>query len=51
MNPKPSTDLSRRQFLQAGAAATVGLAALSAWTRAEKNNEDAFGGFTLGVQS
>ena len=51
MNQQPSTDLSRRQFLQAGAAATVGLAGLSAWTRAEKNNEDAFGGFTLGVQS
>jgi sugar phosphate isomerase/epimerase len=51
MNPKPSTDLSRRRFLQAGAAATVGLAGLSTWTRAEKNNEDAFGGFTLGVQS
>ncbi len=51
MNPKLSTDLSRRQFLQAGAAATVGLAGLSAWTHAERNNEDAFGGFTLGVQS
>jgi inosose dehydratase len=51
MNQQPSTDLSRRQFFQIGAAATVSLAGLSAWTRAEKNNEDAFGGFTLGVQS
>src|ERR1700731_4704585 len=51
MNPKLSNDLNRRQFLQAGTAATVGLAGLSAWTRAEKNDEDAFGGFTLGVQS
>ena len=50
MDPKLSTNLSRRQFMQAGAA-TVSLAGLSAWTRAEKNNEDAFGGFTLGVQS
>jgi len=60
MNPQRSNGLSRRRFLQAGAAATVGLAGLSnpsAWlyadrkSDADKKNGQDFGGFTLGVQS
>src|SRR5437764_9243793 len=60
MNPQPYSALSRRRFLQAGVAATVGLAGLSnpsAWlyadrkSDADKKNGQDFGGFTVGVQS
>jgi sugar phosphate isomerase/epimerase len=54
MQPRPDS-LSRRRFLQAGAAATLGLAALPAVLRAadkdEPKKDDPFGGFKLGVQS
>src|SRR3954469_9516647 len=43
--------ITRRRFLQAGAAATLGLAAMPALTHAEEKKDDPFGGFTLGVQS
>ncbi len=39
--------LDRRRFLQAGAAASVGLATLGA----EEKKDDPFGGFILGIQS
>jgi inosose dehydratase len=42
--------LTRRRFLGAGAGAALGVTALSALDAAQKNN-NAFGGFTLGVQS
>jgi len=42
--------LNRRRFLQTGAAATLGLAALPA-SAAEPAERDPFGGFLLGVQS
>jgi inosose dehydratase len=42
--------LTRRRFLQTGAAATVGLAGMPALLRAD-DKADAFGGFTFGVQS
>jgi inosose dehydratase len=60
---KSPTPLSRRRFLQTGAAATVGLAAGSALTPCEagpvpgqraaqpKPKDDPFGGFTVGIQS
>ncbi len=44
-------EISRRRFLQAGAATVVGLASLPSILRAEDKKDDAFGGFTLGVQS
>jgi sugar phosphate isomerase/epimerase len=44
-------EISRRKFLQAGAAAAVGLAGLPTLLRAEDKKDGAFGGFTLGVQS
>ncbi len=44
-------EISRRRFLQAGAATVVGLAGLPSILRAEDKKDDAFGGFTLGVQS
>lgn len=51
MNRPLSNEISRRRFLQTGAAASVGLTALPSFLRAEDKKEDAFGGFTLGVQS
>lgn len=47
MHPLP---LSRRQFLHAGAAATVGLAGLPLLA-ADKKSADDFNGFTVGMQS
>jgi sugar phosphate isomerase/epimerase len=44
-----SEPLSRRRFLQAGAAAAAGLAVSPLF--AQEKKDDAFGGFTLGVQS
>jgi inosose dehydratase len=44
----PATGLNRRQFLHAGAAATLGMAAGAAVAKDEK---DPFGGFNVGVQS
>ena len=44
-------EISRRRFLQAGAATALGLAGLPSILRAEDKKDDAFGGFTLGVQS
>ncbi len=46
----PFDALSRRRFLQAGAAAALGLAAVPRLTSADVK-DDAFGGFTLGAQS
>jgi len=43
--------ISRRQFLQTSAATAAGLAAFPSLLRADNKNDDAFGGFTLGVQS
>src|SRR5437899_4505876 len=43
--------MNRRVFLQEGAAAMGGLAALPAMLRALEKNADSFGGFTMGVQS
>jgi sugar phosphate isomerase/epimerase len=43
--------LDRRRFLQAGAAATLGLVGVKALHSAEGKKTDPFGGFTLGVQS
>ena len=43
--------ISRRQFLQASAGLGLGLAGVSTMLRANGKKEDAFGGFTLGVQS
>lgn len=43
--------MSRRRFLQAGAAGTVGFAGFSVILCAEEKNDDPFGGFTMGVQS
>ncbi len=43
--------LTRRRFLQAGTAATLGLAGMPAMLHADDQKADAFGGFTLGVQS
>jgi sugar phosphate isomerase/epimerase len=43
--------LDRRRFLQAGAAATLGLVGVNALHSAEGKKADPFGGFTLGVQS
>jgi sugar phosphate isomerase/epimerase len=51
MNRPFYNGISRRRFLQAGAAATVGLAALPSFLHAEEKKEDDFGGFTVGVQS
>jgi len=65
MNPQPSWGLSRRRFLQAGAAAAVSLAGLASGAaplyadrkseadkkNGDKKNGEGFGGFTLGVQS
>jgi inosose dehydratase len=42
---------SRRRFLQAGAAGTIGLAGLPAMLSALEKNADPFGGFTMGAQS
>jgi sugar phosphate isomerase/epimerase len=44
-------NVSRTRFLQAGAATTLGLAALPAMLRAADKNADPFGGFTMGAQS
>src|SRR5207245_493320 len=41
--------LTRRRFLQTGAAATLGLAGVPAMLHAD-DKADAFGGFTFGVQ-
>ncbi len=43
--------ISRRQFIQASAGLGLGLAGISTMLRANEKKEDAFGGFTLGVQS
>jgi sugar phosphate isomerase/epimerase len=50
MSQQRSDGMSRRRFLQAGTAATVGLAGLPALAKAE-DAKDPFGGFALGVQS
>jgi sugar phosphate isomerase/epimerase len=59
----PSDGISRRRFLKAGVAATVGLGGFASYLRADKAKFDptdkaadkakngSFGGFTLGVQS
>src|SRR5262245_55141628 len=49
MNPWLSPGIDRRRFLQAGAAATLGLTGLPALFA--EDAKDTFGGFTLGVQS
>ena len=41
----------RRRFLQAGAAAALGMSALPKLLPAEEKKDDAFGGFKLGAQS
>jgi inosose dehydratase len=43
--------ISRRHFLQASTGAGVAMAGVSTMLRANDKKEDAFGGFTLGVQS
>ncbi len=43
--------LTRRRFLQTGAAAALGMASLPALLAAADTKDDSFGGFTLGVQS
>jgi inosose dehydratase len=44
-------EFNRRHFLQASALAGLGMAGLPAWASAEEKKDDAFGGFTLGIQS
>jgi len=51
MNLQQKEGIGRRQFLQIGAAAAVGLTGLSSLVGEEKRADDAFGGFTVGVQS
>ena len=51
MNRPRIDGMSRRHFLELGAAAGLGLAGLPALLRAEEKKADPFGGFTLGVQS
>jgi len=51
MDPHPLAVLDRRRFLQAGAAATLGLAGVPVLHSAEEKKADPLGGFTLGVQS
>jgi sugar phosphate isomerase/epimerase len=51
MAAQDGNGMSRRHFLQAGAAGTVGLAGLPALLNAEEKNADPFGGFTMGAQS
>lgn len=46
----PHTEPTRRRFLQASAAATVG-AALAPLLRAQERTTDPFGGFTVAIQS
>ncbi len=48
MDIHPSTLMTRRQFVHAGAATSFGLAA---GTALAKDDKDPFGGFTVGVQS
>ena len=43
--------LSRRSFMQTGAAAALGLAAMPAVLRGDEKKDDRFGPFTVGVQS
>src|SRR5947209_7344974 len=50
MTPLPAP-VTRRRFLQAGAAAAVGLAGLPALADDEKKKSDDFNGFIVGVQS
>src|SRR5438270_11048308 len=50
MDTVPGNQTTRRGFLKAGAAATVGLVGLPAMLKAE-DKDQTFGGFTLGVQS
>lgn len=51
MAPRYDNGISRRRFLQASAAGTLGLEGLPALLRAEDKRADPFGGFTMGVQS
>jgi inosose dehydratase len=51
MAVQQAKSLTRRHFLQAGAATTLGLASLPAVLRADDKKDDAFGGFVMGVQS
>jgi sugar phosphate isomerase/epimerase len=50
MHQVPSTRLSRRRFLQAGAATTIALTDLPTILRGD-DKKDPYGGFTMGVQS
>src|SRR5437016_2365564 len=50
MHSIPDSQTTRRGFLKAGAAATIGLVGLPALLQAE-DKDQTFGGFTLGVQS
>jgi sugar phosphate isomerase/epimerase len=43
--------MNRRHFLQAGAAAALGLAGVPALLRADDKKDEPFGGFTMGAQS
>jgi sugar phosphate isomerase/epimerase len=47
----PTSSLDRRRFLQAGAAATAGLALPALAAAKQEQPKDPFGGFTVGVQS
>jgi sugar phosphate isomerase/epimerase len=51
MHLDPAPSLSRRRFLQTGAAATLGLAGLPALVNAADPKDKPFGEFTMGVQS
>ena len=50
MNPHPPTAPTRRRFLQTAGAA-LGLAAVPRLRAADEKKDDAFGGFTVGIQS
>src|SRR5262245_10728736 len=51
METRNENEMTRRSFLQAGAATTLGLGGLPGLLRAEDKKADPFGGFTMGVQS
>ncbi len=51
MTPQSSGGLTRRGFLQTGAAAALGLAGLPALARADEKKAGPYGDFTVGAQS
>jgi sugar phosphate isomerase/epimerase len=51
MEMRQGNEMTRRSFLQAGAATTFGLAGLPALLTADEKKDDPFKGFVMGVQS